>query len=75
MDVPEGHYFSADPKTFLEGVRPRKRVKIGLALSGVRFQLALKVQLRKNNPDGSEEYTDHVLRRKQENNLTACSDR
>ena len=36
------------------------------AFRGVKFQLALKVQLRKGNPDGSEEYTDPVLRRKQE---------
>ena len=37
-----------------------------LALNGIKFQLALKVQLRKDNPDGSEEYTDPVLRHKQE---------
>ena len=37
-----------------------------LALNSVKFQLALKVQLRKNYSDGSEEYTDLVLRRKQE---------
>ena len=36
-----------------------------LALNGVKFQLALKVQLRKDNPDGSEKYTDPVLRHKQ----------
>ena len=35
-------------------------------LRGIKFQLALKVQLRKDNPDGSEEYTDPVLRHKQE---------
>ena len=37
-----------------------------LALNGIKFQLALNVQLRKDNPDGSEEYTDPVLRHKQE---------
>ena len=37
-----------------------------LALNGVKFQLACKVQLRKNNLDGSEEYIDPVLRHKQE---------
>ena len=42
-----------------------------LALNGVKFQLALKVQLRKDNPDGSEEYTDHVLRHMQEALLQA----
>ena len=68
-DVPEGHSLSADPKAFLEGVRPQihqKLVEEVLALNGVKFQLALKVQLRKNNPDGSEEYTDPVLRHKQQ---------
>ncbi|KAK3800107.1 hypothetical protein RRG08_015073 [Elysia crispata] len=33
---------------------------------GLKFQLALKVDLVKANPDGSEEYTDPVLRHKQE---------
>ena len=42
-----------------------------LALNGVKFQLALKVQLRKDNPDGSKEYTDPVLRHKQEALLQA----
>ena len=32
----------------------------------VLFQLALKVQLRRDNPDGSGEYTDPVLRHRQE---------
>ena len=36
------------------------------AVGGVKFQLALKVQFRKDNPDGSEEYTDPVLHHKQE---------
>ena len=69
MDVPQGHPHSADPRAFLEGVRPQIRAKFEeeiKALGGVMFQLALKVQLRKDNPDGSEEYTDPVLRHKQE---------
>ncbi len=37
-----------------------------LVISGVKFQLALMIKLRKDNPDGSEEYTDPVLRHKQE---------
>ncbi|MEW8686494.1 MAG: hypothetical protein AB2556_11840, partial [Candidatus Thiodiazotropha sp.] len=41
------------------------------ALGGVKFQLALKVQLRKDNPDGSEGYTIPVLRPKQETLLQA----
>ena len=58
MDVPQGHPYGADPRAFLEGVRPQIRAKLEeeiKALGGVKFQLALKVQLRKDNPDGSEE--------------------
>ena len=69
MDVPEGHPFSAGPNAFLEGVRPqihRNLVEEVLALNGVKFQLALKVQLRKDNTNGSEKYTDPVLRHKRE---------
>ena len=39
------------------------------ALNGIKFQLAFKVQFRKDNPDGIEEYTDPVLRHKQEDIL------
>ena len=42
-----------------------------LALDGVKFQLALKAKLRKDNPDGSEEYTDCVLHHKQKALLQA----
>ena len=54
---------------FLEGVRPQIRAKLEeeiKAPNGIKFQLALKVQLWKDNPDGSEEYTDPVLRHMQE---------
>ena len=40
-------------------------------LKGVKFQLALKVHLRKDKSDGSEEFTDPVLRHKQEAVLKA----
>ena len=69
MYVPQGYPHGADPRAFLEGVRPQIRAKLEKeikALNGIKFQLALKVQLRKDNPDGSEEYTDPVLRHKQE---------
>ena len=69
MDVPKGHPQGADPRAFLDKVEPlihKKVVEEVRALNGVKFQLALKVQLRKDNPDGSEEYTDPVLRHKQE---------
>ena len=69
MDVPQGHPNSADPRAFLEGVRPQIQAKLEEeieALNGVKFQLALKVQLRKDNPDGSEEYMSPVMRHKQE---------
>ena len=65
MDVPQGHPHGADPRAFLEGVRPQIRAKLEeeiKALNGIKFLLALKVQFRKDNPDGSEEYTDPVLR-------------
>ena len=67
--MPQGHPNSADPRAFLEGARPQIRAKLEeeiKALNGVKFQLALKVQLRKDNPDGSEEYVSPVLRHKQE---------
>ena len=69
MDVPQGYPHGADPRAFLEGVRPQIRAKLEeeiKALNGIKFQLAHKVQLRKDNPDGSEEYTDPVLRHRQE---------
>ena len=69
MDVPQGHPNGADPRAFLEGVRPQIRVKLEeeiKALIGVKFQLALKAQLRKDNPDGSKEYVSPVMRHKQE---------
>ena len=50
-------------------MRPQIRAKLEeeiKALNGIKFQLALKVQFRKDNPDGSEEYTDPVLLHKQE---------
>ena len=67
--MPQGHPNSADPRAFLEGARSRIRAKLEEeieALNGVKFQLALKVQLRKDNTDGSEEYVSPVLRHKQE---------
>ncbi|KAK3778630.1 hypothetical protein RRG08_033410 [Elysia crispata] len=68
MDVPEGQ--GADPRAFLEEVEPQIQKKLEEELKalngGLKFQLALKVDLVKVNPDGSEEYTDPVLRHKQE---------
>ena len=69
MDVPQGHLLGADPKAFLEGVRPKIQEKLEeevRALNGVKLQLALKVSLRKNGPDGTEELMEPVLRHKQE---------
>ena len=42
-----------------------------LALNGIKFQLALKVQLQKESPDGTEEFTNPVLRHKQKALLQA----
>ena len=66
-----GNPLGADPRAFLEGVRLHPQIHHKLekeikALNGIKFQLALKVQLRKENPDGREEFTDPVLRHKQE---------
>ena len=61
-------------RAFLQEVEPRIHDKLQeeiLALNGIKFQLALNVQLRKDNPDGSEEYTDPMLRHKQEALLQA----
>ena len=68
MDVSAEHTLEADPREFLEGVRPSIGEKLTveiLAVDGVKFQLALKVSLRKQVPDGSEEFTNPVLRHKQ----------
>ena len=64
MDIPECHPSGVDVRAFLQEVEPLIHDKLEeeiLALNGIKFQLALKVQLRKDNPDGSEEYTDPVL--------------
>ena len=69
MDVPIGHPLVADPKAFLEGLRPQIYNKLEeeiRALNGIKFQLTLKVQLRKTRPEVTEEYTDPVVRHKQE---------
>ena len=74
MDIPKGHPSGVDVRAFLQEVEPQIHDKLEeeiLALNGIRFQLALKVQLRKDNPDGNEEYTDPVLRHKQEALLQA----
>ena len=68
MDVSAEHPLAADPREFLEGVRQRIREKLTeevSALDGVKFQLALKVSLRKQGADGTEELTDPVLHHKQ----------
>ena len=70
MDVPKGHPQGADPRAFLEEIEPLIQKKLEEELKalkgGLKFQLALKVDLEKANPDGSEEYTDPVLRHRQE---------
>ena len=74
MDIPEGHPSGVDVRAFMQEVEPRIHDKLEeeiLALNGIKFQLALEVQLRKDNPEGSEEYTDPVLRHKQEALLQA----
>ena len=56
MDIPKGHPSGVDVRAFMQEVEPRIHEKLEeeiLALNGIKFQLALKVQLRKDNPDGS----------------------
>ena len=74
MDIPEGHPSGVAVRAFMQEEEPRIHDKLEeeiLVLNGVKFKLALKVQLRKDNPDGSEEYKDPVLRHKQEALLQA----
>ena len=70
MDVPQGHPQGADPRIFLQSVEPQIREKLEEELralrGGLKFQLALKVELVKVNPDGSEEFMEPVLRHRQE---------
>ena len=76
MDIPEGHPSGVDVRAFMQEVEPGIHDKLEeeiLALNGIKFQLALKVQLPKDNPDGSAEYTDPVRRHKQEALLQASS--
>ena len=57
MDISEGYPSSVDVRAFLHEVRPQIRKKLTeeiSALNGIKFQLALKVQLKKESPDGTE---------------------
>ena len=81
MDVPVGHPQGADHRTFLESVEPKIHEKLEEELrvlrGGLKFQLALKVELVKITTDGSEEFMEPVLRHKQEaviqeNEITAA---
>ena len=74
MDIAEGHPSGVDVRAFMQEMRPQIHKKLSediLALNGIKFQLALKVQLQKESPDGTEEFTDPVLRHKQEALLQA----
>ena len=69
MNVPESYPQSADPRAFLEGIHTHMQGRLEEKLrdlTSLKFQLAFKVQLSKARPDGTEEYTDPVLRHKQE---------
>ena len=74
MDICEGHPSGVDVRAFMQEVEPRIHDKLEeeiFAPNGIKFQLALKVQLRKDNQDGREEFKDPVLRHKQEALLQA----
>ncbi|KAK3765304.1 hypothetical protein RRG08_027310 [Elysia crispata] len=70
MDVPQGHPQGAGPRIFLESVEPQIREKLEEELialrGGLKFQLAIKVELVKANLDGSEEFMEPILRHNQE---------
>ena len=70
MDVPRGPPQGADPRAFLEEVEPLTQKKLEEDLKalkgGLKFQLALKVTLWKDNTDGSVENVDFVIRHRQE---------
>ena len=66
MDISEGHPSGVDVNAFMQEVHPRIHKKLTeeiLALNGIKFQLALKVKLQKDNPYGTEEFA--VFRHKQ----------
>ena len=74
IDISEGHPSGVDVRAFLQEMRPQMHKKLTeeiLALNGIKFQLALKVQLQKENPDGTEEFIDPVLLHKQKELLQA----
>ena len=74
IDISEDHPSGVDVRAFMQEVEPRINDKLEeeiLALNGIKFHLALKVQLRKDSPDGSEEYTYPVLSHKPEALLQA----
>ena len=56
MDIPEGHPSGVDVRAFMQEVEPQIHDKLEEeinALNGIKFQLALKVQLRKDSPGSS----------------------
>ena len=74
MDIFEGHPSGVDVRAFMQEMRSQVHKKLTeeiLALNSIKFQLVLKVQLQKESPDGTEEFTDPVLRHKQESFLQA----
>ena len=74
MYISEGYPSGVDVRTFMYEVRPQIRKKLTeeiSALDGVKFQLALKIQLQKESPDGTEEFTYPLLHHKQKAFLQA----
>ena len=63
-----------DPKAFLDNVRDsiyKNWIEELVELKSVKYQLALKINLNKEGPDGKEEFTDSVFRHKTEAVLNA----
>ena len=69
MRVPKSHRLETlSPIEFLNAVRPQIKAKLEeelKALKGLKFQLALRVELSKRQPDDTIEYIDATLRHNQ----------
>ena len=74
MDISEGHPSGIDVRAFLQEMHPQMHKKLTeeiLALNGIKFQLALEVQLQKRIQMELKSSTDPVLRHKQKALLQA----
>jgi hypothetical protein len=69
--VPEGHNLEADPVKFLGCLMKKKITEEVVDLNGVKFQLAIKVSLRKETNDGDLVLAQPMFYSKQQATLRA----